>query len=94
LVLVFEAIRNATMQLHDQFDSIDIAWDRIKAYVLDLGESYKTVALDKKRYIIRCKDDACKFRIRATRSKKETVLITIFEPHSCSPATYYKSKQS
>jgi hypothetical protein len=54
------------MQLYDQFDSIDIARDRIKAYVLDLGELYKTVALDKKRYIIRCKDDACKFQIRAT----------------------------
>jgi MuDR family transposase len=74
------------MQLHDQFDSINIAWDRIKAYVLDHGESYKTVALDKKRYIIRCKDGTYKFRIRATRSKKETVSTNIFKPHSCSPA--------
>jgi hypothetical protein len=54
------------MQLHNQFDLIDITQDRIKAYVLDFGKLYKTVALDKKQYIIKCKDDACKFRIRAT----------------------------
>ena len=84
----------AIVQLNDQFQSIDAARDAIKAYVLDQGESYTTVASDQKRYIIACKDAACKFRIRATRSKKEVVAITVFKPHSCSLAVHYKSKQS
>jgi len=82
------------VQLNDQFPSIDAARTAIKAYILDQGESYKTLSSDKSRYIIGCKDSACKFRIRATRSKKEVVSITIFEPHSCNPIVHYKSKQS
>ena len=84
----------AMVQLNDEFSSIDVARTAIKAHVLDEGESYKTIASDQKRFIIACKDTTCKFRIRATRSKKEVVSITIFEPHSCSPAVHYKSKQS
>ena len=82
------------VQLNDQFPSIDAARKAIKAYVLDQGESYKLVASDKKRYIISCKDNSCKFRIRATRSAKEVVSITIFVPHSCSPKTHYNFKKS
>jgi MuDR family transposase len=82
------------VQLNDQFLSIDAARKAIKAYVLDQGESYKLVASDKKRYIISCKDNSCKFRIRATRSAKEVVSITIFVPHSCSPRTHYNFKKS
>jgi hypothetical protein len=50
-----------TMQLHDQFESLDAARNAIKAYVLNEGESFKTVASNKKRYIIKCKDTACGF---------------------------------
>lgn len=82
------------MQIHDQFESIDAARQAIRAFVLDNGESFKVVASDKKRYIIRCKDHACGFRIRAHRSKGQIVSITKINPHSCSPATHYKSKQS
>ena len=76
------------VQLNDQFPSIDAARKAIKAFVLDQGESYKLVASDKRRYIISCKDGSCKFCIRATRSAKEVVSITIFVPHSCSPQTH------
>jgi hypothetical protein len=62
--------------------------------VLDEGESYKTEKSDKQRFVIVCKDDNCKFRIRAAVSEKEVVSITVFKPHSCSPAIYYKSWQS
>jgi hypothetical protein len=82
------------MQLHDQFESIDAARQATRAFVLDNGESFKVVASDKKRYIIRRKDHACGFRMRAYRSSGHTVSISQMKPHSCSPATHYKSKQS
>ena len=82
------------VQLNDEFPSIADARTAIKAFVLDEGESFKVVASDRKRYIIACKDDSCKFRIRATRFVKEVVSITIFEQHSCSSAGHYNSKQS
>jgi hypothetical protein len=102
--MIFEAIRNfvghhnccaytTMVQLKDEFESIAAARTAITNFVLNQGESYKTVASDKKRYIICCKDSECKFRIRATRSAKEVVSITICEPHTCTPATHYKSRQ-
>ena len=57
------------MQVHDQFESIDAARQAIRPFVLDNGESFKVVASDKKRYIIRCKDRAGGFRIRVHRSR-------------------------
>jgi hypothetical protein len=82
------------MQLYDKFDSIAAAHDAIKAYVLDQGESYKTVAFDKKRFIIKCKLDGCRFRIRATKHTNKASFITVFNLYTCSLVTYYKSKQS
>jgi hypothetical protein len=64
---LFEAIRNLSllrlfaMQLHNQFQSINAACQAIRAFVLDNDESFKVVASDKKRYIIKCKDHACSF---------------------------------
>jgi hypothetical protein len=82
------------MQLGDQFDSINAARDAIKTFVLDQGESFKTVASDKHRYIIRCKDKPYNFRIRATLYKKKgnttpLASITQFKPHTCSPIVHY-----
>ena len=51
------------MQVRDTFDTIHDAREAIKSYILDQGELYKTVASDKKQYIIACKDPACKFCI-------------------------------
>jgi MuDR family transposase len=82
------------MQLHDKFDPIAAAHDAIKAYVLNQGESYKTVASDKKRFIIKCKLDGCGFRICATKYANKASSITVFNLHTCSLVTYYKSKQS
>jgi hypothetical protein len=82
------------MQLGDQFELINAAREVIKAYVLGQGESYKIVSSNKSRYILACKDYECKFCIRATWSKKDIVSITVLVAHSCTPATYYKAKQS
>jgi MuDR family transposase len=85
------------MQLGDRFKSLEAARDAIKVFVLDQGESYKTVSSDKTRYIIECKDKACNFRVRATLYKKAGALpvsITILVPHSCSPAVHYDNKQA
>jgi hypothetical protein len=40
------------MKPRDRFESIDAACKAIKAFVLDQGESFQTVASNKKRYII------------------------------------------
>jgi len=90
------------MQQGDRFESIEAAREAVKAFVLDEGESFLTVASDKKRYIIRCKDMSCNFQIQATLHKMDSKLgrtttpisITRFKPHTCSPITHYKSKQS
>ena len=65
-----------------------------QSLVLGNGESFKAVASDKSGIFIRCKGHACGFRIQAHRSKGQTISITRIKPHSCSPATHYKSKQS
>jgi hypothetical protein len=90
------------MELGDRFESIEAACEAVKAFILDQGESFRTVASDKTRYILRCKDKPCSFRIRATLHKKDSkigrtttpVSITRLKPHTCSPATHYSTKQS
>jgi hypothetical protein len=85
------------MQLGDRFKSLETARDAIKVFVLDQGESYKTVSSDKTRYIIECKDKACDFRVRATLHKKASTTpasITVLVPHSCSPTVHYNNKQA
>jgi hypothetical protein len=82
------------VQLYDIFPSIEAARKAIKQYILDEGESYKTVKLDKHRFVIGYKDKDCKFRVRAAQSKKEVVSITVFESYLYSPVIYYKSWQS
>jgi hypothetical protein len=81
----------AMVQLNDEFPTIETAHTAIKIFILDEGESYRTIASDQKHFIVACKDNTCKFHICATRSTKEKVSITIFEPYSCSPATHYRS---
>jgi MuDR family transposase len=77
--------------LNDVFPSLEAAWEAIKQHVLDEGESFKTIKSDKHWFVIGCKDKDCRFCIWAAISKKEVVSITVFIPHSCSLATYYKS---
>jgi hypothetical protein len=82
------------MQLHDRFDSIEAAREAIRRYVLDNGESFKSGKSDKKRFYIKCKERGCGFGIRANKSTKGVVSITIFEPHTCSPAVHYNNRQA
>ena len=82
------------LQVSDTFDSIHDAREAIETYILDWAESFKTVASDKTRYIIACKDASCDFYIRAYKSSKDLVSITALDLHTCTPATYYKIKQT
>jgi hypothetical protein len=90
------------MQLGDWFKSIEAACEAVKAFVLDKGESFLTIASNKYRYIIQCKDKPCNFQVQATLYKRDSkigrtttpVSITRLKPHTCSPTTYYKSRQS
>ena len=82
------------VKLGDTFLSIATACNAIKLAVTDDRESYVTLKSDKKRYVVGCKDSDCKFRIRATLSAKEVLTLTVYQPHSCSPAIHYKSRTS
>ena len=65
----------------DQFESIKAAREAISQYILNNGESFKTVKSDKSRFVICCKDKDCNFWIRAAKSSKGIVSIIIFKPH-------------
>jgi hypothetical protein len=82
------------MQQGDKFNSINSAREAIKRYVLNNGESFKLKKSDKKRYSIVCKETACDFAIRASKSSKEVVSITVFKLHTCGPATHYNSRHA
>jgi hypothetical protein len=82
------------VQVSDTFDSVYDACEVIKSYILTQAESYRTVASDKRRYILACKDADCGFKVRVWKSSKGIALIMDFDPHTCSPATHYKMKQT
>jgi len=82
------------MQLGDQFQSIDAACEAIRRHVLDNSESFKLAKSDKKRFSIICKEQSCGFRIRASKSSKEVVSITVFKAHTCGLMVHYKNRQA
>ena len=82
------------VQVGDTFDSIHDAHKAIKSYILTQAELYKTVASNKARYILACKDADCRFKIRVWKLSKDIVSIMAFNPHTCSLATHYKLKQT
>jgi hypothetical protein len=82
------------VQVGDIFDSIPTTREAIKSYILTHAESFKTITSDKKWYIITCKEASCSFKIRAHKSSKEVISITMVEPHTCSLAMHYKMKQT
>jgi hypothetical protein len=77
------------VKIGDQFATIAEACTAITSFVLDRDELYKVLKSEAKRYIIGCKDASCKFCVRATRSTKEVVSVTVLVEHSCSPSIYY-----
>ena len=79
------------VEIGDEFSSIKEAQEAIRRSILDDGELYAFQKSDQKRYIIICKALDCKFRIRASKTKKG-VKITIKTPHTCTPATHYNSR--
>ena len=79
--------------LGDEFSSMKEARDTIRRHILDDGESYASASQsDHKRFVLTCKVLDCKFRIRASNTKKNGVKITIKNLHTCIPATHYKCK--
>jgi hypothetical protein len=82
------------MQLHDRFDSIEAACEAIRQYVLNNGESFKGGKSNQKRFSIACKEPSCGFGIRASKSSKGVVSITIFKPHTCSPVVHYNNRHA
>jgi zinc finger SWIM domain-containing protein 3 len=79
------------ISIGDEFTSIEEARRAIRESIIDDGESYAFLKSDQKRFIIICKAVGCKFRIRASKTKKG-VKITIKTLHTCIPATHYNSR--
>lgn len=73
---------------------MEAAREAIKQYILDNGESFRVDKSNKKRFSIKCKDRSCRFSIRASKSSKEVVSITIFKQHTCSPTVHYNNPQA
>jgi hypothetical protein len=79
------------VSIGDKFSLIEEARKAIRQYTIDDGELYVFHKLDQKRFIIICKASDCKFRIRASKTKKG-VKITIKTLHTCTPTTHYNSR--
>jgi len=80
------------VQVGDQFPLMTEACEAIRRHVLDDGKSYALAnKSDHKRFILTCKALDCKFRIRASNTKRG-VKITISNSHTCTPATHYISR--
>ena len=82
------------VNLQGDFGTLSLARDAIRAYVVDLGESYIVSHSDRTRYIVACRDAFCKFGIRAAVLKGPKVLITRYAPHTCSPITHMNFRQA
>jgi MuDR family transposase len=82
------------LTIGDSYPTIQEAREAINRSILDDGESYKVYKSDSKRHILKCKDQACSFSIRAAFLKKKGITITKIIPHSCRPITHFQSKQS
>jgi hypothetical protein len=79
-----------TLQIGTTFPNISSAKEAIKFYVSNASESWKTAYSDKTRFDIVCRTlRSCKFRIRASDSKKKGVHITHLKLHTCSPASHF-----
>lgn len=70
------------VNINDEFSSIENARQAIRRHTLDDGESYTIQKSDQKRYIITCKAIGCRFRIRASKTKKG-VKIIVKIPYTC-----------
>ena len=81
------------LKLGDSFKTLIEAKDTINRYQLNLGLSYHVYKSDSKRYIITCRNTACSFKIRASKTRKDLYfVVTVFIQHTCSPITHYNSK--
>jgi len=82
------------MQHDNRFDSIETAGEAIKRFILDNSESFKLKKVRQRRFSVVCKDAKCRFSVRASKSSKEVVSITVLKPRTCSPMVHYKNKQA
>ena len=81
------------VKINDTFSLIKEARDAIRRYTLDDSESYTFYKSDQRRCIITYKAINCRFRIRASKTKKG-VKITIKILYTYTPATHYNSRPS
>ena len=70
------------VNINDTFPLIEEACQAIRRYILDDSELYSFYKSDQRRCIITYKVVDCRFRIRASKTKKE-VKIRVKIPYTC-----------
>ena len=80
----------------DAYDTMVEAKEAVNRAILDFSESYRVYRSDRNRHILICKDIHCQFRVRISLCKKKELkaIVTIYIPHTCSPAVHYKNRNS
>src|SRR5436305_6613585 len=66
-----------------EFESLCTAREAIRTFVIDRGESFRVSHSDRRRYIVVCRDNFCKFVIRAAVLQGPKYCVTRYIPHSC-----------
>jgi hypothetical protein len=75
-------------EISASFESLCIARNAIRTFIVDRGESFIVSHSDRMRYIVTCKDEFCLFDIRVSVLKGPIIQVTRYTPHSCSPITH------
>ncbi|KAL1999561.1 hypothetical protein VTN02DRAFT_4351 [Thermoascus thermophilus] len=71
------------------FKDLAEARQALVQYTVARGLSYKVRSSERRRYLVVCRSDACRFRIRIqTGAKSGVSQTTVSVPHSCPPETH------
>ncbi|KAL1974039.1 hypothetical protein VTN31DRAFT_5599 [Thermomyces dupontii] len=72
-----------------EFPNLETARKQLKKVTIQRGLSYKRAQHDYRRYVVRCRNPACPFRLRFTIKRGSGIAkTTVFHPHSCPPETH------
>lgn len=72
-----------------EFPNLETARKHLKKVTIQRGLSYKRAQHDYRRYIVRCRNPACPFRLRFTIKRGSGIAkTTVFHPHNCPPETH------
>ena len=75
-----------------EFSSLQEAKDELVRVTLSRNLSFAKGKQDDRRFVVRCRNKSCSFRLRFTPQKSGGVKTTISIPHTCPPETHFDWK--